>query len=91
METDPNLIDPYHDPLAGEYEAACSWEDCGWTAKLKLNLGMKLQVGDKVYRDPSNERVGKCVKCKRYSLVITKVPEGTGPVQPRGFWKIPTE
>lgn len=79
----------FEDPMQGDYEVACDHPGCGWTAKLRLNLGMKLQPGDRVYQDPSNEAVGKCRKCKRYSLKITKVPAPLPPDKPKGFWKIP--
>lgn len=84
-------IDPYNDPLKGDFVARCSWDGCGWETKLKLNLGAGLKVGDPVYRDPENQFFGRCMRCKRHSLVITQAPEPPGPKKPKGFWKIPTE
>lgn len=52
---------------------------------------MKLQPGDNVYRDPQNQNMGKCLKCKRHSLVITKAPDHSTTVKPKGFWRVPTE
>ena len=79
----------YPDPLIGDYEAKCSF--CGFEAKLELLMSMGLKVGDLVYRDPENERVGKCNRCKRYTLEIIKAPPGPEPASPEGFWRIPTE
>lgn len=73
----------------GLYEAACSYD--GWSTPIKLALGMNLQVGDPVYRDPEKPYFGKCPLCQRYSLRITKTPNVPSPEPPQGFWKIPTE
>lgn len=77
------------DPLQGDYVAECS--GCGASIKLRLELGIRLKVGDQVYRDPNNASVGRCFRCKRYALVVTQAPEEPPPPGAKGFWKIPTE
>jgi hypothetical protein len=83
------FIDRHIDPLLSDYEAACDYPGCGWTTKVRMHSGVGLKVGDLVYRDPENEVFGRCVKCKRRSLRITKVPPQESPPDPKGFWKLP--
>jgi len=52
---------------------------------------MNLKVGDPVDRKPDDPFFGKCRKCQRYSLKVTKTPTAPEPEPPRGFWRIPTE
>jgi hypothetical protein len=79
------------DPLDGDYEAACTHPGCGWTNKFRMQANL-LNTGDSIPRDPTNGEFGKCRKCKRHSLTVTKVPARvlTTPGHP-GFWKVPTE
>lgn len=85
------FYDHHHDPLVGDYDVACDYPGCGWTAIVKLHMGAGMKVGDLVYKDPENEVFGRCVKCKRHSLRITKAPPPPELPKPVGFWKIPTE
>jgi hypothetical protein len=80
---------PYHDIMQGEYEATCTYPGCGWSGKLQLDESAGLAVGDAVYTDPADERVGRCPKCKRYTLKVTVTPSLPLPEPPQGFWKIP--
>jgi hypothetical protein len=84
-------IDHTIDPLMADYETACSYPGCGYTAIIKMHPGAGVKVGDLVYRDPEREAFGRCVKCKRYSMKVTKAPTPPLPPSPKGFWKIPTE
>lgn len=81
-------VEKYQEKLEGDYEARCP--TCGWTTKLRLHTGCGLNIGDTAYND-SSHGVSGCLKCKRTSLVITKVPAPPVPPSPKGFWKIPTE
>jgi len=81
---------PTEDPFSAEHEVEC--DRCGWTAKLRLELGPRLRVGDFVYKDPTNAMVGKCRKCKASGVLrVTKAPVELTTTSPKGFWKVPTE
>lgn len=79
---------PYNDPLQGDYEASC--KHCGWTTKLRLNLGAGLKIGDKVYADPDNQFFGRCNRCRRHGLYITQSPEREIDTNRQGFWRVPS-
>jgi hypothetical protein len=74
--------------LFEDIEATCTVD--GWKKKFKFVNGMRLRVGDPLPRgeDPNFDT---CMRCKRKSMRVTKVPEAPSPLPPRGFWRVPTE
>lgn len=85
-------FEPDEDSLLGDYYAVCNY--CGTGAKVRLELGKGLVVGDVVYLDPTRENgeFGRCRKCKReLTMIITEAPPEPLPPEPQGFWRIPTE
>lgn len=74
-------------PLARSHEVRCT--TCGMRASVPLEECAGLAVGDRVYVDPENARVGRCTKCSRRTLVVTKVPEPLRQPALQGFWRMP--
>ena len=77
-----------NDPLAHDVEFTCS--ACGLLHKMSVDLSCNLKIGDAPYRDPRRPEFGKCKRCKKRTLVASKVPVTTSPVKLPGFWAPPT-
>lgn len=89
---DPNYV-PSDTYLYGCYEATChdaSHASQPWVKRFSFVNGMKLDIGDPL---PSGEdpNFDTCGRCKKKTLVISKVPDSLPAPQPEGFWRIPTE
>lgn len=78
-----------HNPIMGSYTAVCTFAGCGGSRIFQQGMSAGLRPGDMVQPDPSNEEFGKCPRCKRYTLKITKAPEAPPPPPPVGFSKVP--
>lgn len=70
------------------YELTCGF--CG--AKIvnfKYPGGAGLRVGSTIPYDRTDSVIGRCFKCKRYKMMVTKVPDPPPPEKPKGFSKVP--
>lgn len=79
------------DNIAGKYTLECQHPGCGGKLIAEQNHGVGWSVGTIVPMDPSVPTYGRCPRCKRYNLKVTKAPEPPPPAKPKGFTKIPTE
>lgn len=66
-------------------------ESCGQHHLVSAEACAQLKVGDAPYKDPRNPEFGKCKRCRKRKLVVTRVPFSLPPEKPRGFWKVPTD
>lgn len=58
--------------------------------KVSAEASAKMKVGDVPYKSPNNPEFGKCKRCRRKKMVVTKVPSFESPGKLQGFWKPPT-
>jgi len=75
----------------GEYKAKCKMEGCPGKMVFTHAKSAGLVVGGALPTDPGDPRFGRCPHCKRYSMVVTSIPEPPPLAGPRGFTKIPTK
>lgn len=86
---------PQPNPLFGKYEAVCSFADrrankCKGRIIFEESHSARYVIGSPVPRG-TNPSYGKCPLCKRYMMLVTKVPELQAPPGPVGFSSIPTK
>ena len=79
---------PQSDPFKVEVEMTC--DGCSKVHRVQVEAAMKLGIGDAPYTDPRNPEFGRCKKCQKRLLKVTKVPDFVQPVKLQGFWKPPT-
>ena len=71
-----------------QYELTCS--ACGSKqVNFRYPGGAGLRIGSTVPYDRTDSSIGRCLRCKKYKMVVTKVPEPPPPEKPKGFSKVP--
>lgn len=74
--------------VESKYELTCT--RCG---ARQVNFfypsGAGLALGDVLAKDRTDSTIGRCLRCKRHTMEVTKVPEQSSPAKVQGFSKVP--
>ena len=74
-------------PFDGEFWLKC--RHCGSLRKVLHHINCGWQVGYVVPHDGSDSTIGRCLRCKRYTMEVVQVPPEPEQVPPEGFDMIP--
>jgi hypothetical protein len=76
-------------PLAEQYTLTC--QHCQKN-RLVLQVGSAgFVLGMILESSPSDPDYGLCLWCRRYKMMVTKVPDAPEPNPPKGFTRIPIQ
>ena len=80
-------------PLFVEYELTCTHPGCEGKRLIDQAETAGWVLGTVVPFSPAHPEVGRCHKCKRHTMKVTKAPDPPPPRGPKGWapGKAPTE
>jgi hypothetical protein len=77
--------------LFKEHELQCTFPGCGFKQLLDQAESAGWKVGDIVPFSRAHPEIGRCNKCKRHMMKVTKAPEPPLQPGPKGWVNTSTE
>ena len=78
-------------PEEAEYKTACQFPGCKGQGREWRIPTEGWRPGMMVQEDPTDPTIGRCPRCKRYSMMVVRAPDLPPPKGPEGFWRLPTK
>ena len=74
-----------------EYELTCTFPGCGFKQLIEQSESAGWAPGTAVPFSQAHPEVGRCNKCKRHMMAVSKAPDPPPRPGPKGWVRVPTE